>query len=70
MAVQKSKKSRAKRNTKRSANIKFIYSSLSIDKETGEVHKRHNVTKNGYYKGIQVIKTKKQKKQKIEDRNL
>jgi len=31
---------------------------LSVDKETDEVHRRHHVTKDGYYKGRKVIATK------------
>ncbi len=60
MAVQKSKKSRSKRDKRRKANTWFVQNSISIDKETGESHIRHHVTKNGYYKGIKVI-TKKEK---------
>lgn len=68
MAVQKSRKSKAKRNKRRSANTIFIPPTLSKDKETGETHMRHCITKNGYYKGNLVIK-KKEKKKKIENTN-
>lgn len=68
MAVQKSRKSKAKRNKRRSANTIFIPSTLSKDKETGETHMRHFITKSGYYKGKLVIK-KKEKKKKIENTN-
>lgn len=61
MAVQKSKKSRSKRNIRRNANTKFTQATISIDKETGESHKRHHITKSGYYKGMQII-TKEEKK--------
>lgn len=66
MAVQKSRKSKAKRNKRRSANTIFIPPTLSKDKETGETHIRHNITKTGYYKGIQVIKKEKKKKKESE----
>ncbi len=67
MAVQKSKKSRSKRDKKRNANTKFIKSTLSIDKETGESHIRHHITKSGYYKGIKVIINKPKKQKKTSD---
>lgn len=31
---------------------------LSIDKETGELHRRHHVTKEGYYRGRKVVEIK------------
>ena len=30
-------------------------SALSIDKKTGEMHFRHHITQNGYYKGNKVV---------------
>lgn len=54
MAVQKSKKSRSKRGMRR-AHLHAKFSPLSEDSMTGEVHRRHHVTKHGYYKGKQVI---------------
>jgi len=66
MAVQKSKKSKSKRNKRRSSNTQFKIPTLSIDKETGETHIRHFITKNGYYKGKQIIKNTKKKKKKSE----
>ncbi|HIH2762990.1 MAG TPA: 50S ribosomal protein L32 [Candidatus Azoamicus sp.] len=62
MAVQKSRKSKAKRNTRRSANTIFIPPTLSKDKETGETHIRHFMTKTGYYKGKLLVKKEKKKK--------
>lgn len=59
MAVQKSKKSRSKRNKRRNANTIFKAPSLSFDNSTGEVHIRHFITKSGYYRGKQIIKSKK-----------
>lgn len=66
MAVQKSKKSKSKRNKRRSANTIFIPPTISKDKETGETHIRHFITKNGYYRGKQIIKKEKNKKKKTE----
>lgn len=66
MAVQKSKKSKSKRNKRRSANTIFIPPTISKDKETGETHIRHFITKNGYYRGKQIIKKEKHKNKKTE----
>jgi len=54
MAVQKSRRTRSTRGMRRSHD-KLEASCLSVDKETGEMHKRHHVTPNGYYRGRQVI---------------
>lgn len=54
MAVQKSKKSRARRDMRRSHDA-LVGPSLSIDKTTGETHRRHHMTADGYYKGRQVV---------------
>lgn len=56
MAVQKSKKSRAKRGTRRAHNA-LEASTLSFDSTTGELHRRHHLTKDGYYRGRQVIES-------------
>jgi large subunit ribosomal protein L32 len=31
---------------------------LSVDKQTGETHRRHHVTKDGFYRGRRVIAEK------------
>lgn len=54
MAVQQNRKTRAKRDMRR-AHDALTGPSLSIDKTTGETHRRHHVTENGYYRGRQVI---------------
>ncbi|PCI36304.1 MAG: 50S ribosomal protein L32 [Thiotrichales bacterium] len=54
MAVQKSKKSRARRNTRRSHDS-LSNTRLSTDPVTGEVHRRHHITATGYYCGKQVV---------------
>jgi large subunit ribosomal protein L32 len=54
MAVQKSKKSRSRRDMRRSHDA-LTAPSLSEDQVTGELHLRHNVTADGYYKGKKVI---------------
>ncbi len=65
MAVQKSKKSRSKRGMRR-AHDALTTSTLAIDESTGETHRRHHITPNGYYRGRQVIE-KKEKKVKEEE---
>lgn len=70
MAVQKSRKSKSKKNKRRKANTVFIAPTLSKDKETGEIHIRHFVTKSGYYKGKQVIKKENKKDSKKESINV
>jgi len=54
MAVQKSRKSRSRRGMRR-AHSALSASALSVDAATGEVHRRHHVSPDGYYKGRQVI---------------
>lgn len=54
MAVAKSRKSRSRRNMRR-AHSALTASALSIDAATGETHRRHHVSPDGYYKGRQVI---------------
>ena len=66
MAVQKSKKSRARRGMRR-AHDSLDNKQLSIDKKTGEVHRRHHITSDGFYRGRQVVEIKvKQDKNKEE----
>lgn len=55
MAVAKSRKSRSRRNMRRSANSGVTPTTLSIDSLTGETHQRHHVTASGVYRGKQVI---------------
>lgn len=59
MAVQKSKKSRSKRGMRRSHDA-LTAKALSTDSTSGEVHLRHHVTKDGFYRGKQIIKPKQQ----------
>ena len=54
MAVQKSKKTSSKRGM-RSSHDHIDLPKLSQDPVSGETHLRHHVSKNGFYKGNQVI---------------
>lgn len=57
MAVQKSKVSRSRRGMRR-AHSALGAPALSVDAATGETHRRHHVSPEGYYKGRQVIAKK------------
>ena len=57
MAVQKSKKSVSRRGMRRSHDA-VEGPTLSIDTATGEQHRRHQVTANGYYRGKKVVNVK------------
>ncbi|MFT6916183.1 MAG: large subunit ribosomal protein L32 [Motiliproteus sp.] len=54
MAVQKSKVTRSRRGQRRSHDA-LASPTLSLDSTTGEVHRRHHVTDDGFYRGRQVI---------------
>ncbi|MBT7333598.1 MAG: 50S ribosomal protein L32 [Gammaproteobacteria bacterium] len=54
MAVQKSKVTRSRRGQRRSHDA-LDKPTLSVDNTTGETHRRHHVTADGYYRGRQVI---------------
>ena len=56
MAVQKSRKTPSKRGMRRSHDALSL-PTLSIDRTSGELHRRHHVTPNGYYRGRKVITT-------------
>ncbi len=57
MAVQKTKKSRSRRDMRRSHDA-LSSPTLSIEPTSGEVHLRHNVSADGYYRGRKVIEVK------------
>ncbi|MGV6988418.1 50S ribosomal protein L32 [Testudinibacter sp. P80/BLE/0925] len=54
MAVQQNKKSRSRRDMRRSHDA-LTTAAVSVDKETGKTHLRHHVTADGYYRGRKVI---------------
>ncbi len=57
MAVQKSRVSPSKRGMRRSHDS-LSSKLLSTDSTTGEIHIRHHVTADGYYRGKKVMDTK------------
>ena len=64
MAVQKSKKSRSRRDMRRSHDS-LSTSPVSSDKTTGSKHLRHHIAKDGFYRGKEIF-TPKVKKPKEE----
>ena len=57
MAVQKSRVPPSRRGMRR-AHDALRGPTLSIDPTTGETHRRHHLTADGYYRGRKVIESK------------
>lgn len=57
MVVQKSRKTPSTRGMRRSHDA-LSAPALGTDKTSGETHRRHHVTKDGFYRGRQVIAPK------------
>lgn len=56
MAVQKSRKTPSRRGMRRSHDS-LKNPALSVEPTTGEVHRRHHISAEGFYRGRQVIET-------------
>lgn len=56
MAVQQDRKTRSKRGMRRSHDS-LTGPTLSVDQVSGEKHRRHHVTAEGFYRGRKVIDT-------------
>jgi len=54
MAVQKNKVTRSRRGQRRSHDT-LAKPALSIEPTTGETHRRHHVSADGYYRGNKVL---------------
>lgn len=54
MAVQKNKVTRSKRDMRRSHDAIIDNTILSEDQTTGELHRRHHMTNDGYYRGRKI----------------
>lgn len=54
MAVQKNRKSRSRRDMRRSHDA-LSAPALTVDQTSGETHRRHHITAEGFYRGKQVI---------------
>ena len=57
MAVQQNRKTRSKRDMRRSHDS-LTASQLSVDATTGETHRRHHMTADGFYRGREVLEGK------------
>lgn len=57
MAVQQNRKTPSKRGMRR-AHDALKNPPLSIDSLTGEVHRRHHISPDGYYRGRKVLPDK------------
>ncbi|WJF89497.1 50S ribosomal protein L32 [Paraburkholderia bonniea] len=57
MAVQQNKKSPSKRGMHRSHDGLTV-APLGVEPSTGEIHRRHHISPNGFYRGRKVVKTK------------
>ena len=57
MAVQQNKKSPSRRGMRR-AHDALSGPALSTEQTTGEIHRRHHVSADGYYRGRKVIESK------------
>ncbi|WP_096084504.1 50S ribosomal protein L32 [Agaribacterium haliotis] len=57
MAVQQNKKTRSKRNMRRSHDA-LGTATLSVDSVSGEKHLRHHVSADGFYRGKKVVDSK------------
>ena len=57
MAVQQNKKSPSRRGMRRSHDA-LTSSTLSVDSTSGELHRRHHVSADGYYRGRKVVADK------------
>lgn len=54
MAVQQNRKTRSKRDMRRSHDA-LTNPTLSIENLTGNIHRRHHISKDGYYRGRRVL---------------
>ena len=54
MAVQQNRKTPSKRDMRRSHDA-LGFATISTDSTSGERHLRHNVSKDGFYRGRQAI---------------
>lgn len=54
MAVQKNKKTRSRRGMRRSHDA-LSGPTLAVDQTSGETHRRHHVSADGFYRGKKVV---------------
>jgi len=56
MAVQQNRKTRSRRGMRRSHDA-LRGATLSVDQTSGETHRRHHVSADGFYRGKKVVST-------------
>ncbi len=56
MAVQQNKKTRSRRGMRRSHDS-LGTATLTVDPTSGETHRRHHVSADGFYRGKKVVDT-------------
>lgn len=56
MAVQQNRKSRSRRDMRRSHDA-LTANAITVDQKTGETHLRHHVSKDGIYRGRNLFAT-------------
>lgn len=66
MAVQKSRKTPSRRGMRRSHDA-LSKPTLSTDPTTGELHRRHHITADGFYRGNQVVQEPEEIEEDDED---
>ena len=66
MAVQKSRRTRSTRGARR-GHDSLQLTELSYDSETGETHRRHHISPDGFYRGKEVIPQKVKASKEDED---
>jgi large subunit ribosomal protein L32 len=59
MAVQQNRKTSSKRDKRRTHDA-LDTPTLSIDPTSGETHRRHHVSSDGYYRGRRIIAAKEE----------
>ena len=64
MAVQQNRKTRSKRD-KRRTHQKIPKPAVSMDSLTGDMHLRHHVSAEGFYRGKQVVKVNKKNEEEV-----
>ncbi|ABA58141.1 50S ribosomal protein L32 [Nitrosococcus oceani] len=65
MAVQQNKKTPSKRGMRRAHDV-LKKPTFSVDFSSGETHRRHHVTPDGYYRGKKVIFSKDENEEENE----
>lgn len=59
MAVQKNRKTSSRRDMRRSHDA-LTGPALSVEQTTGETHRRHHVSPDGYYRGKRVLNVRQE----------